>query len=522
MRLSLFTLGVFCALLSCAHLLDSNAAFAQIMTNNGASVKTCTGSIVQINGSVHNASGTYDNTGTTTITGNCTNDGTIGDSGTINLAGDWINDSSFVRYIGVVIMYGTSPQSFGGTHVTTYHDLTIRGGSVKTCNKNQIVDDTMDFTSGVVNTTDTTFVTFTTIGNWKNGSSTSYVNGPCGKDFNSTNEFTYPIGKHARFNKCGVKPNSTTATTFRTEYFDTAYSNTTSHDSSLKTISKSQYWNIDRTTGTCDAKVRLYWIHGDYYPSAIAKVSDLKVGRWADSLWTSEGNTASVGSYDTGNIVSKVCTTWGRQPHEPFTICSDSSTTTLPVELDHFAAKQEGGHVRLDWLTRSESQNLGFEIERSSGNDVPALIQSWQTDPLIKAKSHYGAEYATLDDPTADGIYIYDLYQRDVDGARWKVASQTLLFRQIPEATQLAVDVYPNPVVDRVQLRIGLQQNAQNVQVELYDVAGRKVLDQSFGEMTVGYRSIGLNGLDQFPSGRYTVVVRTADMRVSRPLIINK
>jgi hypothetical protein len=495
---------------------------AQVVTNNGASIKTTSGAIVYVAGSVNNATGTYDNTGTTTITGNCTNGGTIGDSGTINLAGDWINNNIFTRYIGTVVMNGTV-QNFSGTQVTTFNNLTILGGSTKTCNIAEIVDGQMDFTSGVVYTTQSNLLTFTVNGTWINGSSTSYVNGPCGKDFNSVTEFRYPIGKAARFNTAGVKPNSTTATTFRAEYFNTAYANTTSVIAPVTNVSKFQYWNIDRTSGTSNAQVRLYWISGDYsLPSYIVNINNLLVGRWTGAAWTSEGRSSVTGTYVSGNILSNVCSTWGLLPNEHFTICSDSSVNPLPVELDHFAAKQEGSHVRLEWLTRSEVQNLGFEIERHASTESPVLIQSWQTDPSLQAKSHYGADYASLDDPKTDGLYTYDLYQRDVDGARWHIASQTLLYRQTPDGTQLAIDLYPNPVVDHTQLRIGLEQDVANVQVEIYDLAGRKIFDESAGAMTSGFHNYSITGLERFSTGRYTVVVNTGDRRLTKSLIIQQ
>ncbi len=516
MRSFFLTIGIFCAIFY------GGLLRAQILTNNGASVKTTSGAIVYVSGSVNNASGIYDNTGTTTITGNLTNGGTLRDSGTINLAGDWINNNIFTRYIGLVVMNGAA-QNFSGLQTTTFNNLTIQGGNTKTVNIAEIVDGVMDFTSGIVSTTQTHLLTFTINGSWINGSSTSYVDGPAAKDFNSTTEFQYPIGKAGRFNTAGVKPNSATATTFRAEYFNTPYVNTVTVIAPLKNVSKFQYWNVDRTAGTSNAQVRLYWISGDYaLPSYIANVNYLEVARWTGAAWTGEGNAGATGNYVAGNIISNVVTTWGLVPNEHFTLGSDTLINSLPVELDHFAAHQQGTHVRLDWLTRSEIQNLGFEIERRTETTEPALIQSWQTDTSLVAKSRYGASYATLDDPPGDGLYTYELYQRDHNGSRWHVASQTLLFRQIPESSPIALDIYPNPVTDHTQLRVGLQQDVASVQVELYDAAGRKVFDANAGSMSIGYHTYTLNGLDRFPTGRYTVVVNTGDHRMTKALIINR
>jgi hypothetical protein len=495
---------------------------AQIFTNTGASVQTTTGAIVQMNGSMLNSSGTYNNTGTTTVTGSVTNNATIGDSGTINVAGDWINNLTFNRYVGTVVMNGGA-QNFAGTAVTTFNNLIIQGGSNKTFNQAEIVDGLMTFTNGVCVTTQTNLLTYTVNGSWTGAAAASYVSGPAAKNFNSTTEFTYPIGKSGRVNMAGVTPTNATAVTYRAEYFYQPYVNITSMVSPLKVVSNIHYWNIDQTTGTTTAKVRLYWISGDYnIPSYLSDLTKLVVAMWNGSAWTDQGNSATAtGSYVSGNIQSNTIATWGLLPNQHFTLGSDSVDNGLPVELDHFAAKQVGDHIELEWLTRSEIENLGFEIERSPLGQMPTLIQSWQTNPDIKGKSPYGADYQVVDTPPADGAYNYDLYQRDMNGERWHIGTETLLYKHVPENAAVTLAAYPNPVTDNnAQLRIGTQSAADNVTLEVYDITGRVIYQDHLGSLSAGYHNYALSTPSRLAAGMYKVVVNAGGVTASTTMVV--
>ena len=505
-----------------AFTLSVTASRAQLATNNGATVKTNTGCVVYIGGSLNNASGTFDNSGALTVNGNVTNGGTLTDSGTITFNGNWTNTSTFNRGTGSVILNGGA-QSFLGSQVTTFNNLTITGGNTKTFSQAEIVDGTLDLTRGLLATTETNLLTFTTAGNWTNGSDTSYVNGPAAKDFNSTTEFRLPVGKAGRFNTVGVKPAISSATTFRGEYFDSAYSNTHSLYTPLVEVSGVQYWNVDRTSGSANGYVRLYWISGDYgLPGLISSTNHLLVARFSDTAWAAEGRGEVNGDYLAGNILSSGVTTWSGSPNERFTIGADSIVNCLPVELDHFSAQQIDANVRLEWLTRSEIQNLGFEIERHNSEIASTVIQSWQTEKALSAKSQYGGSYHTLDVPPSDGIWTYDLYQRDVDGSRWHIATETLLYTKNAGMKSLALSLYPNPTPGVVQALLAVPRDVSSALIELYDGAGRKVSDMTLGPLAKGNNSVQLQDLQHLPNGRYTVILRAGEERVSSALIMSK
>ncbi|TAE59091.1 MAG: T9SS C-terminal target domain-containing protein [Bacteroidetes bacterium] len=139
------------------------------------------------------------------------------------------------------------------------------------------------------------------------------------------------------------------------------------------------------------------------------------------------------------------------------------STSSFPVEWLSFEANQIGNNVRLEWSTASESQNLGFSVERS----VDASI--WEETAFVKGKNDTRevSEYSWDDvNPFAGKIY-YRLRQVDVDGAFHYSSVITLTFTR--EGNLL--HFYPNPAQE--QVNVSLPQGIEPAQVLLLDLAGR-------------------------------------------------
>jgi hypothetical protein len=527
---------------------------AQLMINKGAVIVTKPNSFMQVNGAYQNQTGSIDDSGVVTITTDFTNNtaATSSNAGWYNIGGNFTNDGTFNRKTGTVDLYGASNQNVGGAVITTFYDLQFTGGGSKTLTQKEIVDSDCYFNNGICYTTQTDVLNFTVNGNWINISGmpvapcASYVDGPCEKDMNSTNRFWFPVGKNGRANTCAITPQSSTATTYRTQYFNFSYVNTTSIQAPLVTVSKVQYWHGDivtpNPTGGADAIIRLYWIPGDYtlliYMSTISK---LLVARW-DTLapnppgptpaWVTAGESAiSPGAtFNSGWIESAIvpAAKYGlANLNRPFTIASDSSDNSLPVEMGPFTARQVENHIELNWRTYSEIQSLGFELERENptklGNEPssPLLIGSFENDTALQAKSPWGASYQTIDNNLpASGRYTYDLYQIDKDGIRTHVGSEQVDFSEIAIPNSLEVSVYPNPAFNKAWVDFALPKDAP-VTFDLFDVTGRNVGHFDEGEQEVGPHNTSLD-FSPLPSGTYSLVVIAGDNRITKNIVIMK
>lgn len=524
--------------------LVASGSRAQLMINKGATIVVKTSGFMQVNGAYQNQTGSIDDSGIVTVTSDFTNNSVAfaGGSGWYNVAGNFTNDGTFTRKTGTVNLNGSSAQNLGGAVITTFYDLQFTNGGDKTLTQKEIVDSNAYFTSGRVFTTQSDVLNFTVNGNWVNNAglpvapAASYVDGPCEKDMNSTNRFWFPIGKEWRGNTGAITPQSSTPTTFRMQYFNYKYVNTTSMQTPLQQISKIQYWHADIVSGGTSAIARLYWIPGDYTMSVyMSTMSNLVVARW-DTLapvspgptpaWVTAGVSAlSPGaSYLSGWIESAVVTAsqYGTAIiNRPFTIASTTSDNSLPVEMGPFNVKQVANHVVLDWKTFSEIQSLGFEIERSREGESPLLLQSFQHDTALLAKSPYGANYESIDDQNlVAGTYTYDLYQIDQNGIRTHSASRTLDFHPQTQTADVNVSVYPNPVSHIAKISIALR-SADHIIADLYDASGKLASHIADADLTAG-ESILSCDVSSLASGVYELIVRGSDAPVTRTIAIRR
>jgi hypothetical protein len=507
---------------------------AQLMINKGATISTKITSIMQVNGAYQNASGSIDDSGTVVVTTNFTNSSpaTAGGAGYYYIGGHYTNDGTFVRQTGTVVLNGTGNQNVGGTSITTFYNLQFTNGGTKTLTQKEIVDSNCWFTNGICYTTNTNVLNFTVNGNWVNGSSASYVDGPCEKDFAYATEWRYPVGKNLRFNTCSITPITATPTTFRTEYFNFPYVNTTSVIPPLVGVSKIHYWygDIVSSNPKADSKIKLYWIAGDYTTASyISSTSGLVVARWNIPLvaWESAGSsgvrTVPPADYISGWVQSQnvISTNYGTSlVSQPFTISTITSDNSLPVELANFSVRQVANKVNLAWSTYSEINNLGFEIERRRVGGEPTRIKSYEHDTALLAKSAWGAHYETVDEETlVPGQYAYELFQRDVNGHRERVASRTIEIREIGSTSEFHVSSYPNPSTGPTHIKLDLPTDA-HVEIAAYDVTGHNMLQAEPVDLGAGEHLIPFD-LSGLASGTYRVIVSAGAERTSTVVVVS-
>lgn len=518
--------SVLCSALLCV--VFSSESLAQIITNNGATIRVTPGGLVQVNGSANNNLGLLDNDGETHITQNFTigTTATTRGLGIMYVAGDWTNNGTFIASTvtgdgdeSTIVWDGTA-QNYQGTSITTFWNLTVTGGNYKTFLQDARLNNIANFTNGWMRTTEANLITFSRTGQWTNASNISHVDGPAAKERDSTVEWHFPVGKVSRFNMTAVTPLTTAFTTYRAEYFFQPYVNTVSVIAPLVAVSNVHYWHVDRLSGSADARVRLYWIPGDYIPAWLQDPSSLVVARWNGAAWLSEGSSAYAGNYNAGNVRSSTFVNTFLTPNEPFTLGTLDWDNPLPVELAFFKARQNGGNVDLQWKTEAEIENDGFEIERRVQGSDAELIKSYKFDNELRGKSFFGADYQTTDRPELEGTYTYDLYQQDRNGIRTKVSSKTVDYKHSYEGVSLAVEIYPNPASSFTRAMFTLDRD-QYITVLMYDAAGKQVAVAFEGQLGSGPHEVSLP-ISQLAGGAYTVTVLSGEGRVSAPVLISR
>jgi hypothetical protein len=156
----------------------------------------------------------------------------------------------------------------------------------------------------------------------------------------------------------------------------------------------------------------------------------------------------------------------------------------LPVELLSFTAQNQTGSNRLNWVTASEVNNKGFQVERIMDNG------QWIMLGFVNAKSK-AASYDFTDN-TPLSISYYRLRQIDNDGKETlsKVVS-------VSAKGSSKLKVYPNPVSDVLAI-----ETSATGTFDILNLLGQQVMHDKTPPSGVG-------GLDvsALPQGTYFLKV---------------
>ncbi|MFT4060845.1 MAG: right-handed parallel beta-helix repeat-containing protein [Edaphocola sp.] len=119
--------------------------------------------------------------------------------------------------------------------------------------------------------------------------------------------------------------------------------------------------------------------------------------------------------------------------------------SALPVTLVNFTATKKGDAALLQWATAMETNNLGFDVERSADGKVFSKIGF----VAGAGTTSIPQQYLYTDQLPLSGVNYYRLKQIDVDGGYAYSTVQTVSF-----PTARGVKVYPNPVAKELNITL--------------------------------------------------------------------
>ena len=220
------------------------------------------------------------------------------------------------------------------------------------------------------------------------------------------------------------------------------------------------------------------------------------------------GNYAHISYYSDGYVVLNISdpeapilageystsSLWGCYPYLPsgITICSDMNNglyvfmfdLPIPVELTSFTAVISERNIILNWSTATETNNLGFEVQRKSDGDYRTIgfVDGYGTTTEIQ-------NYSFADIKLVTGLYHYRLKQIDFDG-KFEFSEEIEVEFLIPAKFVLKQN-YPNPFNPSTQIRYSIA-NSEFVNLTVYNSLGEKVAglvneSKPAGEYTVTF-----------------------------------
>ena len=153
----------------------------------------------------------------------------------------------------------------------------------------------------------------------------------------------------------------------------------------------------------------------------------------------------------------------------------------IPVELASFTASVNGNDVSLNWMTASEINNQGFEVERQVGSRQSA-VGNWERIGFVDGKGTTTEvnRYSYIDRSLSPGLYKYRIKQIDFDGTFKYYSLAETIEIGVPDRFVLEQN-YPNPFNPSTKIRyhipsvISTEGRNLNVQLKVYDVLGNEV-----------------------------------------------
>jgi hypothetical protein len=172
---------------------------------------------------------------------------------------------------------------------------------------------------------------------------------------------------------------------------------------------------------------------------------------------------------------------------------------SLPVELTTFTAAVKNTSisdvVMLEWRTVGESNNLGFEVERSLDG------KSFAKMGFVPGagSTNLARGYAYSDEKVEVGTYFYRLKQLDRNGA-FTYSDVREVEVAAPQRYELTQN-FPNPFNPRTDIVFRVQQEGL-VNLRVFDLLGREVQTLVNEKKSAGVHRISFDAHD-LPSGVY-------------------
>ena len=224
---------------------------------------------------------------------------------------------------------------------------------------------------------------------------------------------------------------------------------------------------------------------GNYWVSVQCRMDFNVGGQW---YWNQvSGAYGSVAAWQNpGGGFGTTCSSWGN-----IQTCIGAAGTdqyfalyglVVPVELTSFTASANVNEVVLNWSTATETNNQGFEVQRSYGNEFVtiAFVEGHGTTTQTQV-------YSYTDKNVNAGIYSYRLKQVDFDGS---FEYSDVVEVDVPAPAVFALDQnYPNPFNPSTMISFRLAVDSK-VNMTVFNVLGQEVASLLNGNLVAGSHQV--------------------------------
>jgi choice-of-anchor B domain-containing protein len=236
------------------------------------------------------------------------------------------------------------------------------------------------------------------------------------------------------------------------------------------------------------------------------------LGNYAHISYYSDGYVVlDISNPETPQLAAEYSTPdmWGCYPYLPsgITICSDiinglyvfQFDNGIPVELTSFSAHADKQNIILNWSTATETNNMGFEIQRKVNDDYLTIGFVDGSGTTTERK-----DYSFIDNDLDKGVYNYRLKQVDFNGR--STYSDEIKVEFFTTAGFEITQNYPNPFNPTTQIKFTVP-NKEFINLSVFNLLGEKVSELVNQSLDAGQHEVTFDASD-FSSGIYFAKLR--------------
>ncbi|MCF6240119.1 MAG: hypothetical protein L3J74_02090 [Bacteroidales bacterium] len=228
-----------------------------------------------------------------------------GASYNIKLYGDWVDKGTFSPGTSTVSLLGSNTQVVDNYNTETFYNFTVNNSAptfpqIILYGNLDLSGDNWTLTDGVIESSNNEMLSVGQNVVLSGGDNQqSYVTGPLTRT--GSTDFVFPLGDGTKFARLGVSGLTANAT-FVAQYHNAAYTDATTVGAGIDHISNYEYWDFNRTSGSENPIVTLYWEDGT--ESEIDNLTTLTVVQYISGQWEDLNNGGTTGTIALGTISS--------------------------------------------------------------------------------------------------------------------------------------------------------------------------------------------------------------------------
>ncbi len=199
----------------------------------------------------------------------------------------------------------------------------------------------------------------------------------------------------------------------------------------------------------------------------------------------------------------------------------------VPVELVSFNASVSNDKVVLSWITATEINNRGFEVERRQVFSLQSSVgnEDWEVLGFVEGKGTTTEQqvYSFIDENISAERYMYRLKQIDYDGS-YEYSKVVEVDLSQPITFSLEQN-YPNPFNPETKIKFTIPSNVKgemsNVKLMVYDVLGNEIATLVNEEKPAGSYEVTFDGKG-LSSGMYFYSLQSGSFSKTNKMMLVK